>query len=166
VLGYIAGGVAEGAMLANSGKRPDDPAHAHRHLLQPAVFTGVTHDMMIAREEIFGPVLAVLRWEDEARMLAQVNDTEYGLTASIWTNDPTAAHRLASRIEAGYVWINEVGTHFLGASFGGMRQSGIGREESIEELFAFTREKHPHPVDASVGAEVPGRLRRARLFHG
>jgi acyl-CoA reductase-like NAD-dependent aldehyde dehydrogenase len=96
VLGYIAGGVAEGAMLAIGGKRPDDPALAHGHFLLPAVFTGVTHDMMIAREEIFGPVLAVLRWEDEARVLAQVNDTEYGLTASIWTNDLTAAHRLAA----------------------------------------------------------------------
>jgi betaine-aldehyde dehydrogenase len=99
---------------------------------------------MIAREEIFGPVLGVMRWTDEARMLAEVNAVDYGLTCSIWTNDLTTAHRTANAVEAGFVWVNEVGRHFLGAPFGGLKQSGIGREECLEELLAFTSEKNIH----------------------
>ena len=101
-------------------------------------------DMRIGREEIFGPVLSILKWSDTEKMLAQVNQVEYGLTCSIWTNDLDAAHRAAAAVEAGYVWINEVGKHFLGAPFGGYKQSGIGREECIEELLRFTREKNIH----------------------
>jgi betaine-aldehyde dehydrogenase len=77
-------------------------------------------------------------------MLAQVNQVEYGLTCSIWTNDLATAHRTAAAVEAGYVWINEVSKHFLGAPFGGYKQSGVGREECIEELMRFTREKNIH----------------------
>jgi len=101
-------------------------------------------DMRIGKEEIFGPVLSVFKWSDEETMLAQVNQVEYGLTCSIWTNDLATAHRTAAAVEAGYVWINEVSKHFLGAPFGGYKQSGIGREECIEELLRFTREKNIH----------------------
>jgi acyl-CoA reductase-like NAD-dependent aldehyde dehydrogenase len=73
-----------------------------------------------------------------------VNQVEYGLTCSIWTNDLERAHRTAARVEAGFVWINEVGKHFLGAPFGGYKQSGIGREECLGELLSFTREKNIH----------------------
>jgi betaine-aldehyde dehydrogenase len=73
-----------------------------------------------------------------------VNQVEYGLTCSIWTNDLVTAHRTAAAVEAGYVWINDVSKHFLGAPFGGFKQSGIGREECIEELLGFTREKNIH----------------------
>jgi betaine-aldehyde dehydrogenase len=100
--------------------------------------------MRIAREEIFGPVLAIFKWRDEAEMLAEVNAVEYGLTCSIWTNDLNTAHRTAMTVEAGFVWINEVGKHFLGAPFGGFKQSGIGREECFEEMMAFTQEKNIH----------------------
>jgi len=100
--------------------------------------------MRIAREEIFGPVLALLRWTDEPTMLSQVNGVEYGLTCSIWTNDLSAAYRTAAAVQAGYVWINEVGRHFLGAPFGGVKQSGFGREECIDEMLAFTQEKNIH----------------------
>ena len=100
--------------------------------------------MRIGKEEIFGPVLSVFKWKDEAEMLAQVNQVEYGLTCSIWTSDLTTAHRTAAAVEAGYVWINEVSKHFLGAPFGGYKQSGVGREECIEELIRFTREKNIH----------------------
>ena len=84
--------------------------------------------MTIAREEIFGPVLSVLRWRDEAALLDQVNAVEYGLTCSIWTDSLTRAHRLARLVDAGFVWVNKAGPHFLGAPFGGVKQSGIGRE--------------------------------------
>ena len=100
--------------------------------------------MRIAREEIFGPVLAVLPWDDETTMLGQVNEVEYGLTCSIWTNDLRKAHRTALAVEAGFVWVNEVSKHFLGAPFGGWKQSGLGREECLGELLAFTQEKNVH----------------------
>jgi len=102
----------------------------------------VTMAMRIAREEIFGPVLGVFKWSNEAKMLEEVNMVEYGLTASIWTNDISTAHRIAAAVEAGFVWINEVGKHFLGVPFGGVKQSGIGREECLDEMLAFTQEKN------------------------
>jgi betaine-aldehyde dehydrogenase len=77
-------------------------------------------------------------------MLVQVNSADYGLTCSIWTNDLTKAHRTAAAVEAGFVWINETSKHFLGAPFGGYKQSGIGREECIEEMYAYTQEKNIH----------------------
>jgi len=100
--------------------------------------------MRIGREEIFGPVLGIFKWSDEAKMLDEVNIVEYGLTCSIWTNDISTAHRTASQVEAGFVWINEVGKHFLGTPFGGVKQSGVGREECFEEMLAFTQEKNIH----------------------
>jgi betaine-aldehyde dehydrogenase len=108
------------------------------------VFTDVTQDMTIAREEIFGPVLSVLKWRDEAQMLREVNAVDVGLTCAIWTNDLTAAMRLSASVEVGYVWVNEVSRHFLGAPFGGVKLSGLGREECLTELMSFTREKNIH----------------------
>ncbi|MGB7079624.1 MAG: aldehyde dehydrogenase family protein [Xanthobacteraceae bacterium] len=88
-------------------------------------------------------MLAVLKWSDEKKMLEQVNAVEYGLTASIWTNDISTAHRIAAAVQAGFIWINEVSKHFLGASFGGCKRSGIGREECFEEMLAQTQgEEH------------------------
>jgi betaine-aldehyde dehydrogenase len=98
--------------------------------------------MRIAREEVFGPVLSILKWQDEEGLLEAVNGVEYGLTAAIWTSDLSVAHRLAARVEAGYVWINNSSSHFLGAPFGGVKQSGIGREESIDELLDCTELKN------------------------
>ena len=144
VMGYIESAKSEGARLVNGGKRPDDPALARGYYIEPTVFADVTPKMRIAREEIFGPVLAIFKWRDEAEMLAEVNAVEYGLTCSIWTNDLNTAHRTAMTVEAGFVWINEVGKHFLGAPFGGFKQSGIGREECFEEMMAFTQEKNIH----------------------
>ena len=89
-------------------------------------------------------MLAILKWSDEADMLREVNAVPYGLTCSIWTNDLSTAHRSAMAAEAGYVWINEVGKHFLGAPFGGAKQSGVGREECLAELLQFTLEKNIH----------------------
>ncbi len=88
-------------------------------------------------------------------MLADVNALDYGLTCAIWTNDLEKAHRLASRVQAGFVWVNEVGKHFLGAPFGGVKQSGIGREECLGELLAFTQEKNIHINLRRVAPAVP-----------
>ena len=150
VMSYIESAKSEGARLIYGGGRPADPALAKGLYIEPTVFADVKPSMKIAREEIFGPVVGVFKWSDEATMLAQVNAVEYGLTASIWTNDLVTAHRTAAAVEAGFVWINDVSKHFLGAPFGGFKQSGIGREECIEELMAFTQEKNIH-VNLTVG---------------
>jgi betaine-aldehyde dehydrogenase len=144
IIGYIESAKSEGARLVHGGGRPADPALAKGYYVEPTVFADVTPTMKIAREEIFGPVLSVFKWSDEAAMLEQVNSVEYGLTGSIWTNDLSTAHRTAAAVEAGYIWINEVSKHFLGAPFGGYKQSGIGREECMEEMLSFTQEKNIH----------------------
>ena len=144
VLGHIDSARNEGARLLCGGSRPADPALAKGFFVDPTVFVDVTPSMRLAREEVFGPVLAILKWSDETRMLADVNAVDYGLTCSIWTNDLSTAHRTAMTVQAGYVWINEVGKHFLGAPFGGVKQSGFGREECLEEMLRFTQEKNIH----------------------
>ena len=141
-MSYIRLGVEGGARLVYGGKRPTDPKLAKGFFVEPTVFADVTDDMRIAREEIFGPVVSILRWSDEDDLLARVNALDVGLTASVWTHDLDRAHRLASRVEAGYVWINSASTHHVGVPFGGVKQSGIGREESIEELLACTQIKN------------------------
>src|SRR5262245_32071498 len=144
VMSYIDSAKSEGAKLVSGGCRPADPALAKGLYIEPTVFADVKPTMRIAREEIFGPVVGIFKWSEEATMLQQVNAVEYGLTASTWTNDLATAHRAAGAVEAGFVWINEVSKHFLGAPFGGFKQSGIGREECFEELLAFTQEKNIH----------------------
>ena len=146
IMAYIALGQAEGATLAYGGQRPSDPALAKGWFVQPTVFTNVTQKMRLANEEIFGPVLSVIKWRDEAEMIEQVNAVEYGLTASIWTQNLATAHRTAARVQAGFVWVNHVGSHFIGASFGGYKQSGIGREEGFDELLTYTQHKNVHVV--------------------
>ena len=141
-MSYIRLGVEGGARLACGGRRPADPQFARGFFVEPTVFADVTDDMRIAREEIFGPVVSILRWTDEDDLLARVNALDVGLTASIWTHDLDRAHRLASKVEAGYIWINGASTHHVGVPFGGYKQSGQGREESIDELLACTQIKN------------------------
>jgi betaine-aldehyde dehydrogenase len=142
VLSYIEIGKQEGATLAYGGKRPDDPKLAGGFFVEPTVFTNVTQKMRIANEEIFGPVLSVLKWKDEETLFEQVNAVEHGLTGSVWTTSLASAHRAASRIESGFIWVNGAGPHYLGVSFGGYKQSGLGREESYDELLSFTQSKN------------------------
>jgi betaine-aldehyde dehydrogenase len=144
VLEFIARTQAEGGRLVYGGKRPQAPELANGFFIEPTVFADVRTDMHIATHEVFGPVLSVFKWRDEAELLRAVNGVEYGLTCSIWTRDVSTAHRMAAEVEAGYVWINEVSRHLLGSPFGGYKQSGIGREETLQELLEFTQEKHIH----------------------
>jgi betaine-aldehyde dehydrogenase len=143
VMSFIEAAKAEGAQLIAGGGPPADPKLKNGFYIEPTVFA-VTEKNGIAREEIFGPVLGIFKWADEGKMLSIVNAVEYGLTASIWTNDLSTAHRAALAVQVGYVWINEVSKHFLGAPFGGFKQSGLGREECFEEMLAFTQEKNIH----------------------
>jgi len=142
IMSYIEIGKKEGATLACGGKRPENPALANGFFVEPTIFTGVTQNMRIANEEIFGPVLSVIKWKNEEEMFDQVHEVEYGLTGSIWTTSLANAHRAASRVQSGYIWINSVSAHFLGASFGGYKQSGIGREEGYDELLSYTQVKN------------------------
>jgi betaine-aldehyde dehydrogenase len=144
VMGFIDTTLKEGGRLVCGGKKPEAPELAKGYFVEPTIFADMKPGMTIATQEVFGPVLAVFKWEDEAKVLEEVNRVEYGLTCSIWTNNLQKAHRTAADVQAGYIWINEVSRHFLGAPFGGYKQSGIGREESIDELLAFTQEKHIH----------------------
>jgi betaine-aldehyde dehydrogenase len=142
IMSYIELGKKEGARLVVGGKRPESPDLQSGFFVEPTIFADVNMHMRIAREEIFGPVLSILKWNDEDQLFEDVNSVEYGLTAAIFTRDLSRAHRAAGRVEAGYVWINNSSAHFLGAPFGGYKQSGIGREESIDELLAFTQTKN------------------------
>jgi betaine-aldehyde dehydrogenase len=97
--------------------------------------------MTIAQEEIFGPVLSLLPWRNYDEMLQQANDVPFGLTANIWTQNLRLAHLTAHRIEAGYVWINGSGSRVPGTPFGGYKNSGLGKESSLEEILEYTRYK-------------------------
>ncbi|HXX39988.1 MAG TPA: aldehyde dehydrogenase family protein [bacterium] len=141
VLGYIEAGRREGARLVFGGGVPGDLALQRGFYVQPTLFDDVRPEMRIAQEEIFGPVIAVLVWDDEEEMLRQVNGVLYGLSAAICTRDYARAHRLARRIEAGYIWVNIPGGHLLGAPYGGVKQSGLGREECLDELLSYTQTK-------------------------
>ena len=139
VVGYVGKGVAEGADLAYGGDRPAGMDRGY--FLQPTVFTNVTPDMTIAREEIFGPVMSVMSWSDEDEMIDLANATDFGLTANIWTNDISVALRTARRVQAGYVSVNGTGKRPAGAPFGGIKDSGYGKEGSLSELQSYGRFK-------------------------
>ncbi len=141
VTSYIRLGKEEGARLAAGGGRPFGAQFEKGFWIEPTVFTGVDMSMRLAREEIFGPVLSVLRWREEDEAIAMANAVEYGLTAAVWTNDLNRAVRMARRIDAGYIWINGVGTHYRGVPYGGAKNSGVGSEEGLDELLSYTEIK-------------------------
>lgn len=144
VMRYVDIAGSEGARLVAGGKRPIDAALANGWFVEPTVFADVTRDMRIFREEVFGPILSIIKWDDEEQLIADVNCVDYGLTASIYTQHLATAHRLARRIESGYVWINTTGAHYLGVPFGGYKKSGMGREEGFEEVLSYTQTKNVH----------------------
>lgn len=138
---YTRSAIEEGAALRCGGKRPDGEDYFSGYYYLPTVFDHVTMDMKVAREEIFGPILSVLRWSNADDVLAQANSLEYGLTGSVWTSNIASALSVADNLDVGYVWINGSGSHFLGAPFSGHKNSGIGSEEGIEELYSYTQTK-------------------------
>lgn len=141
VEGYIDSGRTEGARLAYEGTRPDDPALAGGFFVPPTVFETESLDLTIAREEIFGPVATVVPFDDVDQVTAMANDTEYGLAAAIWTRDITKAFTAARAVRAGIVWINDSQPAPSEASWGGFKQSGIGRELGPYGLDAFLESK-------------------------
>jgi acyl-CoA reductase-like NAD-dependent aldehyde dehydrogenase len=136
---YIDTGISEASRAF--GSTPDPFTTLDGYFVQPTIFTDVTNEMRIAREEIFGPVLSVIRFESDKELIQQANDTIYGLAAGIWTQDIRRAHRVARAIQAGIVWINCYDVHDVSSPFGGFKVSGIGKELGKHALALYTQTK-------------------------
>ena len=141
VLNYIELGKKEGARLIAGGARASDYALANGNYVQATVFTNCTDDMTIAREEIFGPVMCILAYDNEAEVIRRANDTDYGLAAGILTENLNRAHRVIHQLQAGICWINTWGESPAEMPVGGYKQSGIGRENGLMTLQNYTRIK-------------------------
>jgi acyl-CoA reductase-like NAD-dependent aldehyde dehydrogenase len=141
---YVKVALDDGAKLVTGGKRPSGGEFKKGYWIEPTVFSGVKAEMRIAQEEVFGPLLSVIRWSKVEDAVAIANSTEFGLTAAIWTNDLNNALWTAKRIRSGYLWINGTSAHFLGTGFGGYGNSGVGREEGLEDLLSYTESKTIH----------------------
>ncbi len=141
ILGYIQSGIAEGAKLLCGGERDTEGEKASGFFCKPTVFRDVKPEMKIAQEEIFGPVLAAMKFQDEDEAIHIANGTIYGLVSGIWTKDVQRAHRLAREIKAGVVWINTYNGFDSAAPFGGYKQSGFGREQGVHALESYTQVK-------------------------
>jgi 5-carboxymethyl-2-hydroxymuconic-semialdehyde dehydrogenase len=142
VLSYVQAGLDEGARLVAGGARPE--ALPTGNYLAATVFADVEPRMRIFREEIFGPVVCVTPFGDEAEAIALANGTSYGLAAYLWTRDLARAHRLAGAVEAGMTWINSHNVRDLRTPFGGVKASGLGREGGAHSLDFYTESRIVH----------------------
>jgi (Z)-2-((N-methylformamido)methylene)-5-hydroxybutyrolactone dehydrogenase len=141
VLGYIEIAHADGAKCLLGGKRPADPALASGWFVEPTIFGDVDNSMRIAREEVFGPVLSIIPFEDEEHAIEIANDTIYGLASGVWTSSIRRAFTMADRIRAGTVWVNTYRAVSFMAPFGGYKQSGIGRESGQAAIDEYLQTK-------------------------
>ena len=141
VLDYVDIARSEGATCVLGGGKPVDPSLGEGWFVEPTIFTGVANRMRIAREEVFGPILSIIPFDDEDDALAIANDSPYGLAAGVWTSDIGRAIRMSERIEAGTVWVNCYRAVSFMAPFGGYKRSGIGRESGQEAIGAYLQTK-------------------------
>jgi betaine-aldehyde dehydrogenase len=151
IKGYVDIARNEGASVVSGGSSPDlDEKFQKGYFFRPTIFADVNNKMRVAQEEIFGPVVSVISFKDEDDLLKQANDTIYGLSAGIWTQDITRAHRFAQEIKAGVIWINTYNMFNAASPFGGYKQSGYGREMGRHALDLYTQVK-------SVWVDLSGR---------
>lgn len=151
ILDHIERAKASGARCMLGGKRPDSAAMGDGWFVEPTIFTDVDNAMPLAQEEVFGPVLAVIPFDDEDDAVAIANDSDYGLAAGVWTSDMACALRMSERLEAGTVWINTYRAVSFMAPFGGVKKSGIGRENGQIAMAEFLE---PKTVWIDMGAPV------------
>jgi betaine-aldehyde dehydrogenase len=152
VLGYIARGKREGAKVLAGGRRVTKGALARGFFVAPTIFDGCTDDMAIVREEIFGPVMTVLSFETEDEVVARANATEYGLAAGVFTRDLQRGHRVIARLEAGTCWLNHYNVTPIELPFGGVKRSGLGRENGKAAIEHYTQLKSVYVAMAPVQA--------------
>ncbi|KUJ82715.1 aldehyde dehydrogenase [Ruegeria marisrubri] len=157
VMTHVAQALEDGAELLTGGNAPDGPEYSRGNYYEPTILAGLANTARLCREEIFGPVLAVLSFEDEADVIAQSNDNDYGLACGLWTRDFPKAWRVGRAIRAGTVWINTYKQFSISTPFGGDGASGIGREKGRQGLRAYQSQKSfytdlsgaPHPWAAN-----------------
>ena len=152
VLGYVAKGRAEGARLLIGGERVSRGELARGYFVEPAVFDRCRDDMAIVREEIFGPVMSVLEFDSEEEVIARANGTEFGLAGGVFTNDLTRAHRVIAKLQAGTCWINHYNVTPIELPFGGVKSSGLGRENGRAALDQYTQLKSVYVAMGAVEA--------------
>ena len=152
VLGYIARGRAEGAKVLVGGHRRTEGVLAKGFFVEPTVFDGCRDDMSIVREEIFGPVMSVLEFEDEEEVIARANATEFGLSAGVFTNDLNRAHRVIAKLQAGTCWINHYNVTPIELPFGGVKLSGLGRENGRAAMEHYTQLKSVYVAKGDIDA--------------
>ncbi len=141
VMDYINAGIAEGATLYLGGKVLTDGLYAQGNFMQPTIFTDCSDHMRIVQEEIFGPVMSVLRFKKEDEVIARANHTHFGLAAGVFTRDVQRAHRVINQLQAGVCWINNYNITPIEMPFGGYKQSGLGRENGISGIEQYTQLK-------------------------
>jgi acyl-CoA reductase-like NAD-dependent aldehyde dehydrogenase len=146
IMDIIESAKQQGATLVTGGSRPPGEQFQRGYWVEPTVFGDVTMNMRVAREEVFGPVLAIFKWKTTDEVIAMANGLELGLTAAVWTNDLNVAMQSARKLESGLVWINGSGRHYLGTGFNGWKNSGLGREECLDEVLSYTRTKAVHII--------------------
>ncbi len=137
IMEYVDYGKQDGAQCVSGGNRIGDQGY----FIEPTLFTGVTDEMRIAREEIFGPVLSVLKFSEVDELIERANNTNFGLAAAVWTRDIAKAHRFAAKVRAGTIWVNCYDVFDAAAPFGGFKESGLGRELGEAGLAAYTESK-------------------------
>ncbi|MDN3459919.1 aldehyde dehydrogenase family protein [Rhodococcus sp. APC 3903] len=152
ILQYVEEAVQAGATVATGGGKPEGEAFERGFWVAPTIVTNVDNSMAIAREEVFGPVLVVIPYDDDDDAVAIANDSDYGLAASVWTTDNSRGLSIAARVEAGSVWINDAHQINVEVPFGGYKQSGVGRELGPDALDEYTQAKTVH-LDLSGGRE-------------
>ena len=146
VMRLIDAGKQEGARVIAGAEAGQVEGFPGGYWIEPTVFADVTMDMAVAREEVFGPVLSILKWSETAEVIEMANSLDLGLTAAIWTNDIKTAMDTARKVDSGCIWINGTGRHYMGTGFAGWKNSGLGREECLEEVLSYTQSKSIHII--------------------